>query len=131
MAKLQDHYDTNKFLNMEFICRDNRPDQGCSFKITNFEHGSVIASDIGWTNATLNKFIEMLTNFPMPSYEGYFSHYDESFEWKWEQQSETELYQLSISVSGKVFSYYASIKDFQEFGTQVSQETENAPNFDS
>ncbi|OKP72580.1 hypothetical protein A3842_22530 [Paenibacillus sp. P3E] len=60
MAKLQDHYDTNKFLNMEFIYRDNRPDQGCSFKITSFEHGSVIASDIGWTNATLNKFIEII-----------------------------------------------------------------------
>ncbi|MEK4330689.1 hypothetical protein MKZ24_31695 [Paenibacillus sp. FSL R7-0297] len=131
MAKLQDHYDNNKFLDLEFIYRDVRPDQGCRFIVSNTENRSIIDSQIGWTNFTLNKFIEMLINFPVISYNGYFSHYDESFEWKWTQQSDKEMYLITIYSSGKVFTYYSSIKDIQEFGTAVLKDIDTAQDLDS
>ncbi|MNW70204.1 hypothetical protein D3C74_494290 [compost metagenome] len=58
MAKLQDHYDNNKSLNMEFVYLDKRPDQGCRFIVSNIEDRNIIVSEVGWTNYTLEKFIE-------------------------------------------------------------------------
>lgn len=131
VAKLQDHYDNNKLLNMEFVYRDERPDQGCRFIVSNTKNKSIVVSEVGWTNFTLNKFIEMLKNFPIDLYNGYFSHYDESFEWKWIQQSDNEVFLITVFASGNEFSYYSSIKDIRAFGAAVLEEINIAPKFDS
>ncbi|MFE4714746.1 hypothetical protein ACFRAM_28280 [Paenibacillus sp. NPDC056722] len=131
MARLKDHHNINKFLEMEFIYRDNRPDQGCRFKIITNENGSNIVSDIGWTNVTLDKFIEMLLKFPMDFYDGYFSHYDESFEWKWIHELDTNVFLITIFVSGRAISYNASIDSIKDFGSQILKDISNTPKFDS
>ncbi|MEK4851775.1 hypothetical protein NST04_18150 [Paenibacillus sp. FSL H7-0756] len=131
MAKLKDYYNSNKYLNMKFVYYDNRPDQGCRFIVSNTEDGNSMTSEVGWTNFTLNKFIEMLNNFPMDSYDGYFSHYDESFEWKWIQQPDKEVFLLTVFSSAKEFSYYSSIKDIKKFGEAVLKDINLAQKFDS
>ncbi|MFD2876788.1 hypothetical protein ACFTAO_13685 [Paenibacillus rhizoplanae] len=72
LATLQDYYENDKSLNMEFVYRDEKLDQGCKFIVANTENRSIVVSDVGWTNFTLNKFVEMLNHFPMDIYNGYF-----------------------------------------------------------
>ncbi|MFD1908071.1 hypothetical protein ACFSQ7_34930 [Paenibacillus rhizoplanae] len=97
LATLQDYYENDKSLNMEFVYRDEKLDQGCKFIVANTENRSIVVSDVGWTNFTLNKFVEMLNHFPMDIYNGYFfSHYDESFEWTWTRQSDPALFLITV-----------------------------------
>jgi hypothetical protein len=113
MAILKDHYN-NKFLKLELIFRDNRPNQGCIFLIISNDTGSNVTSEFGWTNTTLDKLVEMLKKFPMHFYDDYFSHYDESFEWKWIH-------------GGRLLTFKASIENIREFSTQILNDIENAP----
>ncbi|ETT30237.1 hypothetical protein C162_33548 [Paenibacillus sp. FSL R7-269] len=132
MAKLQDYYKNDKSLNIEFVYRDKRPDQGCKFIVTITENRSIVVSEVGWTNFTLNKFVEMLNNFPMDIYNGYFSHYDESFEWKWIEQSDhQQLFLITVFTAGDGFSYTSSIQEIRALGAAILEEINYAPHFDS
>ncbi|WP_405110490.1 hypothetical protein MHH28_00835 [Paenibacillus sp. FSL K6-1217] len=129
MAKLQDHYENDKSLKMEFVYRDERPDQGCKFIVTITENRSIVVSEVGWTNFTLNKFVEMLNHFPMDLYNGYFSHYDESFEWTWIEQSDQQLFLITVFTAGDEFSYTSSIQEIQAFGAAIVEEIKSASQF--
>lgn len=131
LATLQDHYENDKSLNMEFVYRDERPDQGCRFIVTNTENRSIVVSDVGWTNFTLSKFVEMLNHFPMDVYNGYFSHYDESFEWTWTRQSDPALFLITVFTAGSEFSYTSSIQEIKTFGAAIIEEIKRAPQFES
>lgn len=125
MAILIDHYNENKFLRLDFIYRDNRPDQGCQLKSTSNDTGTDVISQFGWTNETLNRLVEMLTQFPMNFYDGYFSHYDETFEWKWYYETATNLYLIIIFNSGRLLTFKASDEKIREFGTQILNDMNN------
>ncbi|MNW30374.1 hypothetical protein D3C74_72590 [compost metagenome] len=127
MAILRDHFNNNKLLELQIISRDKRLDQGCQLLVTIDDTGSNTHVEFGWTNETLNKFIEMLDKFPMELYDGYFSHYDESFEWKWYYEQATDLYLVIIFLSGWIPTLKVSAEELRRFGAQVVSDIDHAP----
>ncbi|USB33636.1 hypothetical protein [Paenibacillus sp. YPG26] len=71
----------------------------------------------------------MLEKFPLEIYSGYFSHYDESFEWKWFHEQETGLYLIVIFLSGWIPTLKVSKEDLINFGAHILKEFESAPEY--
>lgn len=118
-------------ITLQFIVtnKDPRPDQGCAIHTLFSEYGVIYEAQFGWTNYTLNKFIEALTQFPLKAYEGYFSHSDETLEIKWFLENKTGLYLLVLFISGRVLSMKVSAEDIHSFGLSIVSEI-NSPKAD-
>lgn len=122
MAILRDVNNGTTYIKFNVAKKDPRPDQGCTIHTVFSENGVEFNTQFGWTNYTLHKFIEALTQFPQEIYDGYFSHYDSTFEFKWFLENKTRMYLLVLFISGRVFSLKVNIDDIQQFGTLINSE---------
>ncbi|MCY9516759.1 hypothetical protein [Paenibacillus apiarius] len=128
MAVLKDFNDRDLCLHVEFLHRDRRSDQGCSIRTTSLRgETTLFVTEFWWTNETLNRFVESLINFPMEIYDGYFSHYDETFEMKWYIEPKTNLYLLIFFNSGILNTLKVPQEEIIAFGEDILKEMDKAP----
>ncbi|MCM3747702.1 hypothetical protein M3223_10075 [Paenibacillus pasadenensis] len=129
MALLKDHFNPEHQLQVVFTSRHPESDRGCTFSVTVSSDNGITGNTtkFGWTNHILNQFITMLEQFPMERYDGYFSHYDDPFEWLWYLNKETKVYSVLILIHSCKVVFKATAEQLHRFGAEVKEEMKHAP----
>ncbi|MFB5268258.1 hypothetical protein ACE41H_15950 [Paenibacillus enshidis] len=126
MAVLRDCENQNRYIEYEFISHIPGDYEGSQLLLKYFTDSSLIREQkIGWTNLTINNFIEMLKTFPNEEYDGYFSHFEKHLEIKWMHEEQTDLYLVILMDIGTLFTLKVSKEDVNIFGAQFEDELNN------
>lgn len=76
--------------------------------------------DFGWTNITLNNYIEATSQFPAESLNGMYSSFEKHlYELSWEELSSGILYKLKFYGSQQDSSLFATKEAIRQFGADL------------
>lgn len=128
MAVLYDCEDKSTYVEISFIYQIPGEWEGCNFYLRYFKHSTLIREvTVGWTNKVVKLLLNLLSKFPIPEYEGYFSHYEKHLELKWIYESATDQYLLIFLDLGTVFPLKVTKDNLKQFGLDIENEFEAAP----
>lgn len=128
MAILQDDIQPNTYVECRII--DHRVDEleGSQLFWRYVHLGKVIHElHFGWTNRTVHACIHMLQHFPLPQYEGYFSHFEKHLEIKWNTDEANDSYVLQFIDQGTIMIIQAKKEQLITFGHQLEKEWHQSP----
>ncbi|QJC53924.1 hypothetical protein HGI30_21945 [Paenibacillus albicereus] len=124
MSVLVDALNSSKKL--EINCRSpyRSPNQSCYLDLSySMDDGaSWTSTSILWTVHTWTSFLEMLEKFPFEKYDGYFSHYEETFEWHWVQEEASDRYSIFIFLKGMNSTFKAAPQQLHELAAGLKRD---------
>jgi len=117
---LNDSINPESFIEISILTHDPDPDEGSRF-MAKFYINNQLSQELefGWTNRTLKSFINLLRNFPVEEYNGYFSHFEKHLELQWKLESDKDLYFLTFDLlvnEDDTFSLKATQDTIKAFG---------------
>jgi len=87
----------------------------------------IYEQNFGWTNRTVHSFIHMLKQFPLPIYEGYFSHFEKHLEVKWEYNEVEDDYTVHFIDANTSMIIKTTREQLIVFGNQFEKEWHQSP----
>lgn len=128
MAKLFECDDMNNFIEISFLYSIPGEYEGSAFNLKYYKNNKLVREQrVGWTNLTLQSFLEQLSIFPNVADTDSFGHFEKHFEFQWIKEYNTNNYMLILNDAGNLHAIKVSSEALNQFGDQLRIELENAP----